>query len=440
VSTKTEPSAIAEPVDVFVGHISELLTRSRTGQDRQSTGHCATAEATRLVKAAIDVDGLQTNEELSALIQQFSGDDAELLGSAPADLRARRTLRSSRRWLLAPSAIFEDLVAADRRDGSSLCFAYIDAAIELMHHIASLDEHVSPAELEAADRYRSLLTDTATRAGIAPGSPDVRPDVDSLFAQLDALIGLDEVKKRLRLIADLITVRAMRTAHGLSNVATSHHLVFVGNPGTGKTTVARLFGQILQALGALRIGHLVEVDRAGLVAGYVGQTATRVDEVIERAMGGVLLIDEAHGLVRGEDGYGAEAVDALVKRMEDHRDDLVVIATGYPREMQEFLDLNPGLRSRFSGTVEFADHDDDDLVAIFNSVCAEGGYEPGVSFEPALRRRLKALERGPTFGNGRAARQLFEDAVTAHAGRVVQLSNPDRVTLSTLMAADITQS
>jgi len=440
VNTRTESSAIADPVDAFVALISELLARARAGNDRQSGTHCATAEATRLVKAAIDVDGLQTNEELSALILQFSGDDAELIGAAPADLRARMTLRGARRWLHDPSAIFEQLLAADSRNGSSLCFAYIDAAVELMHHIASLDKHVSPAELEAADRYRTLLTDTATRAGIAPRSPEVRPDIDDLLTQLDALIGLNEVKKRVRLIADLITVRAMRRAHGLSNVATSHHLVFIGNPGTGKTTVARLFGQILHALGALRIGHLVEVDRAGLVAGYVGQTATRVDEVIERAMGGVLLIDEAHGLVRGDDGYGAEAVDALVKRMEDHREDLVVIATGYPREMQEFLDLNPGLRSRFSGTVEFADHSDDDLVAIFNSVCVDGGYEPGLGLEAALRRRLGALERGPTFGNGRAARQLFEDAVTAHAGRVVQLSNPDRATLATLVAADIAQS
>jgi len=440
VNTRTESSAIAEPVGSFVALISELLSRSRAGNNRQSGAHCATTEAARLVKASIDVDGLQTNEELSALILQFSGDDAELTGTAPADLRARMTLRGSRRWLHDPSAIFEHLLAADSRDGSSLCFAYIDAAVELMHHIASLDEHVGPAELAAADRYRTLLTDAATQAGITPGSAEVRPDIDDLLAELDTLIGLDDVKERVRLIADLIAVRAMRTAHGLSNVATSHHLVFVGNPGTGKTTVARLFGQILHALGALRIGHLVEVDRAGLVAGYVGQTATRVDEVVERAMGGVLLIDEAHGLVRGDDGYGAEAVDALVKRMEDHREDLVVIATGYPREMQEFLDLNPGLRSRFSGTVEFADHSDDDLVAIFNSVCADGGYEPGHGFEAALRRRLAALERGPTFGNGRAARQLFEDAVTAHAGRVVQLSNLDTATLSTLVAADIAPS
>ena len=185
------------------------------------------------------------------------------------------------------------------------------------------------------------------------------------------------MKAEVKLVTDLLRVEKLRMERGLPVVEHSRHLVFTGNPGTGKTTVARLLAQIYRTLGVVEKGHLVETDRAGLVAGYVGQTALKVKEVFESALGGVLLIDEAHALARGVDtDFGHEAIDMIVKLMEDHRDDVVVIVAGYPDEMAVFLDANPGLRSRFPKTIFFPDYTDAELASIFDGMCQKSHYVP----------------------------------------------------------------
>jgi SpoVK/Ycf46/Vps4 family AAA+-type ATPase len=230
----------------------------------------------------------------------------------------------------------------------------------------------------------------------------------------------------------------MRRERHLPVPETSHHLVFTGNPGTGKTTVARLLAQIYRTLGVVATGQLVETERAGMVAGFVGQTAIKTTQVVTSAIGGVLLIDEAYALLQGQESdFGHEAVDTLVKLLEDRRDEVVVIVAGYPDEMSEFLDANPGLRSRFPRTITFPDYTTDELIAIFESLGKENSYE----LTPEARGKLRVLfdsePRGKGFGNGRLARNLFEAALGKQATRIVDMTNPTDSDLCQLTADDI---
>lgn len=284
--------------------------------------------------------------------------------------------------------------------------------------------------------------DTAT-AGEPPEQPAPEPakpeepqkSVEELLAELDALTGLAGVKGEIHRQVAVLRIEAKRAAAGLKTPDLTRHLVFTGNPGTGKTTVARLVSGIYRALGLLSKGQLIEVDRSELVAGYLGQTAMKTQEVVKSAIGGVLFIDEAYSLAG--DQYGTEAVDTLVKEMEDQRDDLVIIVAGYPVPMQFFIAQNPGLASRFRTTIDFVDYTDDELVAIFRGIATKADYDVTEAVEGRFREVLAEQARDASFGNGRYARNVFEGAVGHQAWRLREVDEPTVEQLRSLEPADL---
>ncbi|MFJ7666755.1 AAA family ATPase [Lysinibacillus sp. NPDC097195] len=271
-------------------------------------------------------------------------------------------------------------------------------------------------------------------------TPEVEQEINKLQAQLDGLVGLPNAKKELHNLINFIKIQSLRVDHGLTSFPITYHLVFSGNPGTGKTTVARIIGQIYKHLGVLSSGHFVETDRAGLVAGYVGQTALKVQEVVKKATGGVLFIDEAYSLINDkQDAFGKEAIDSLLKAMEDLRDDLVIIVAGYTERMEEFLQANPGFKSRFNHFVQFDNFSTDELYEIFATLCKNNDYRYGDTFAQQMKTQLNQIpvESIPNFSNGRYIRNVFEKLVTIQSNRLIQQHNISRDELMEFTDSDI---
>ncbi|WP_338693606.1 right-handed parallel beta-helix repeat-containing protein [Streptomyces sp. Q6] len=296
----------------------------------------------------------------------------------------------------------------------------------------------------------SVQTATQT-VGLLSAVPDQRPAApqeeqpqtartsQAVLGELDALVGLESVKREVRALTDMIEVGRRRQEAGLKAASVRRHLVFTGSPGTGKTTVARLYGEILASLGVLDKGHLVEVSRVDLVGEHIGSTAIRTQEAFQRAHGGVLFIDEAYALSPEDSGrdFGREAIDTLVKLMEDQRDSVVVIVAGYTAEMERFLSVNPGVASRFSRTITFSDYLPEELLRIVEQQADDHEYRLASGTPEALLKYFTALPKGPAFGNGRTARQTFESMVERHAGRVAQVDEPDKDALTLLYPEDL---
>lgn len=263
--------------------------------------------------------------------------------------------------------------------------------------------------------------------------------LEDLQKELDSLIGLVSVKKEISSLINLLKVNKIRKERGLSTPKTSNHLVFLGNPGTGKTTVARLIAKIYKQLGVLEKGQLIEVDRSGLVAGYVGQTAIKTQEKIDEAMGGVLFIDEAYSLAKGESDFGQEAIDTLLKAMEDNRNDFVVIVAGYTKQMEAFLLSNPGLKSRFNKSILFEDYTEEELLDIFNLFCHKYGLRLSEDAKRNLVVFLSTIcsEKTENFANAREIRNLFERSIVNQANRLGDLETISNDELEEIISSDL---
>ena len=459
-------SGVEDEVGAFVDGVTSALA-SLSGKTPAAHRQEGVVEASNLVAAIIDADGRQADTELIAFLDAIGAQLEPPVIVTPSRLRDGGMLDDRRRWLDHPSVLFDLLVKSDARHGTRVSHDYYTVALRLAHVTAAIDLVPSHDEITAIDNFRTTMLRAMDAAGInRPGQPAPLPgagpstppakvsadepasrvdvqlpperSIDDLLAELDALVGLANVKTEVRRLTSMLQVQQLRADRGLPTMEASKHLVFTGNPGTGKTTVARLLSQIYRAVGVVSKGHLVETDRSKLVAGFVGQTALKTNDTLTAALGGMCLIDEAYALARGgENDFGREAIDTLVKFMEDHRDDLAIVAAGYTEEMADFIDTNPGLKSRFTRTVTFPDYTTDELVSIFIGLGDRQHYFCSDDALAAVRRLVDDEPRTRGFGNARFVRNLFESAVTMQAMRIAPLSDPSDEQLTTLTAADI---
>jgi SpoVK/Ycf46/Vps4 family AAA+-type ATPase len=327
----------------------------------------------------------------------------------------------------------------------------LDSQINNDFHSSPSNDPLStfPETIKSPDKVESSTSESEEQGNKDPFQYtanlllDDEETMDDLLLELDSLIGLLRVKEEVRRLIQYVKVRKLRSEQGISESSMVLHSVFYGSPGTGKTTVARIYGRMLKSMGILSEGHLIETDRAGLVANYVGQTATKTDEKITAALGGILFIDEAYSLSQEDQSsadFGSEAIQILMKRMEDHRDDFVVIVAGYPQPMKSFLRSNEGFKSRFSTYLYFSDFTPEEMVEIFKYFCKQENYDIDNEALKSVRTAIefKHTLRDKTFGNARFVRNFFEAVIRNHASRVgTSIEEPTVTDLRLLKFEDI---
>jgi len=360
---------------------------------------------------------------------------------------------------LKPAGAYLDSLTTDFADLLGTIRQAENAAKELLDETAPLPRAKPPAkdrekndkdgpgaERNAHDAGGVLKTEGAADKG-ASAEPEAEatveePSLEELMEKLDTLVGLEKIKKSVKSLINYVKIRKLREENELPNPPLSLHMVFTGNPGTGKTTVARILSGLYRAIGVLSKGQLIEVDRSGLVAGFVGQTALKTSEAVKSALGGILFIDEAYSLapdVGSGNDFGRESIETLLKLMEDHRDDLIIIVAGYSDPMERFITSNPGLESRFNRYFFFEDYNSEELYAIFDIMCVKSEYiltEEAKDFAREHFRMIYNL-RDENFGNARHVRNFFENIVTVHSDRVSALEDHTREDLTMVILEDM---
>jgi SpoVK/Ycf46/Vps4 family AAA+-type ATPase len=352
------------------------------------------------------------------------------------------------------------LKALEFKSNAFLLKAYKEFLIQFSQGIIAADQNISNHEMTAITEITSQVSlgnfgeinsENTVAMANSSSTNNVSPSVgekiekdekiEDVLAELESFTGMDGIKRDVRSLINLLKIQKQRESQGLSVVKPSLHMVFTGPPGTGKTTVARIMGRVFKALGVLKTGQIIEIDRSGLVAGYVGQTAIKVDEVVQKAQDGILFIDEAYTLSPsdGQDSFGQEAIDTLLKRMEDSRDSLVVIVAGYEEEMQRFIESNPGFKSRFNKYISFDDYKPEELIEIFVSIVKKNKYIANEELILLLHSQFSELynTRTKSFGNGRVVRNLFEKIVENQSNRLALIESAlSENDLQTLLAVD----
>ena len=398
-------------------------------RDREKNSNMSSAYVDMILNIIVAMSYLNANRDEflpQFIIDYYSSVQAFVFFSDRAErINERYLFRKASGDIGMPGEGFSDEEAKDNNEENDA-----DEVVPILKEVTANEQAVKNEDLPKV----------AVPEPIPFKEEDRKKRLDELVGELEALVGLEEVKNEVNSLINLINIRQLRKKKGLPSPDMSYHMVFTGSPGTGKTTVARLIASIYKELGVLSKGGLIEVDRSGLVAGYVGQTALKVTEVVNKALGGVLFIDEAYSLSSpgAANDFGGEAIDTLVKLMEDHRDDLVVIVAGYTKEMNDFLQANTGLVSRFNKFIEFKDYNEDDLIAIMYSMASKMEMKLEDSALDKLRAYLSGMNENTKrlFGNARGIRNLFEKMLVGQANRLSGIPEPTIEDLSIIKAED----
>ena len=410
-------------------------------------------DANELLMLLWQIAIIKQDHGLLALVKSWGMREQQIGAKIIADIISN--IPEEDRFHIYTPAILKEI---DKQQGTNLFMPVVTAMNRFAQLITKADGKVTDEEMQALLMVGHLLhqeinfdhdaddaSDEQPQQSAADdrnvSAPSPQESLEEIVAELNTLIGMQNIKSEVGNLTNFLKVQQIRLQRGMTKTPMSLHSVFCGPPGTGKTTIARVMGKIYRALGLLKKGHLIETDRSGLVSGYVGQTALKVDEVVKSALDGVLFIDEAYALKPAESSndFGQEAIDTLLKRMEDYRDRLVVIVAGYPAEMNRFLESNTGLKSRFSRYFYFEDYTPQELFAIFQKFCGESHFRLPNPSQDMLRQLLTILyeNRDKTFGNGRLVRNLFEKTVERQSNRITMIAHITDEVLTTILPEDL---